>query len=85
MVLIKLHLAFSVLCLIYAIGCSAVFRKALKRYSKKRSIFYRIRHIHYLLIFFVPLLNLVTCVILTYMAICDDETAKTIMKMQEDE
>lgn len=85
MALIKLHLAFSVLCLIYAIGCSAVFKKSLKRFSKKRSIWYRISHLHYFLVFFVPLLNLVVCGALTYMALCDDEAAKAIMEKQEEE
>lgn len=84
MALIKLHLAFSVLCLIYAIGCSAVFKKTLKRFTKKRSAWYRIKHLPYLLIFIVPLINLITCGVITYMALCDDETAKQLIKNAEE-
>jgi hypothetical protein len=70
--------------LIYAIGCSAVFKKTLKRFTKKRSIWYRIKHLPYLFIFIVPLLNLITCVVITYMALCDDEAAKQLIKNAEE-
>lgn len=85
MILINLHWAFSVLCLAYAVGCAVVFKKGLRRFSKKRSFWYKISHLHYFLIFFVPLINVAACITLTYMATCNDEDAEVLIEKSEEE
>ena len=86
MLVVNLHLGFSLLCAIFAFGVKVVFKKGLLRYSggKKNGIRRQMKRVTFYLIFLVPIINILVDAMLLYMAICDDTTAEMIKKEARD-
>lgn len=86
MLVVNLHLGFSLLCAIFAFGVKVVFKKGLLRYSggKKNGIRRQMKRVTFYLIFLVPIINILVDAMLLYMAICDDTTAEMIKTKARD-
>lgn len=87
MIIVNLHLGFSLLCAIFAFGVKVVFKKGLLRYSggEKKGTRRWVKRVTFYLIFLVPIINIFVDAMLLYMAICDDTTAEMIkIKARDD-
>lgn len=74
MAIIKLHMEICILCITGSIILKILFKEQLLRYTKGRQKKKRNAR----LIFFCPVLNILSFLLLIFMAICDDGTAKEI-------
>lgn len=81
--MIKFHISFSILCLLYARGCIWVFKERLLRFKTGKKG-HRIKSILNNAIFFVPIINLLMCIGLTYMCFCSDEKAEEMKEKDKE-
>lgn len=87
--MIKFHISFSILCLLYAYGCIWVFKKQLLRFinRKKGRQTRRIlnKNIFKNIIFFIPIINILMCAVLTWMCFCSDEKAEEMKEKDKED
>lgn len=74
MAIIKLHIATSILCIMGTVILKILFKEQLLRYTKGRQKKKR----NTWLIFFCPVVNITSFLLIIFMSLCSDEMAREI-------